>query len=177
MLVLGAAVGALAEGLGRRLGPSASRALVGVVVAVAVASAYPLLGMQLGDRFPGASLARALASTPGCVATDDPSVLIETDLLGRNLDRGCPLVIDPGGYSYDLPQPGAEPVSRARNQAWQAWYLDHLRGAEAVVTVRYTTRYGLSRATAETIRSWPVLTEVGDVVVRRPQPARGPAPD
>jgi alpha-1,2-mannosyltransferase len=171
MLVLGAAVGALVETLRRRVGPTAGRALVGAVVVVAVASAYPVLGMALGDRFPGASLATALASTPGCVAADDPSVLIETDLLRRNLDRGCPLVIDPGGYSYDLAQPG-EPVSRARNQVWQAWYLDHLRRAEAAVTVRYTTRFGLSRATAETIRSWPVLTEVGDVVVRRPQPAR-----
>jgi alpha-1,2-mannosyltransferase len=171
VLVLGSGVGALADLVTRRVGRTAGRALVGLVVVVAVLSAYPLLGLRLGDRFPGASLARVLASTPGCVATDDPTVLVETDLLARNLERGCPLVVDPGGYSYDLAEPGAAQVARARNQAWQAWYLDHLRSADAVVTVRYTTRFGLSRSTAATVRSWPVLAQVGDVVVRRPQPA------
>ncbi|GAA1435630.1 hypothetical protein GCM10009616_33190 [Microlunatus lacustris] len=172
MLVLGAAVGALADTLRRRAGRTVAGALVGVVVVVAVLSTYPLLALRLGDRFPGASLAETLASTPGCVTADDPTVLIETDLLGRNLERGCSLVVDPGGYSYDLVEPGAARVSRARNQAWQAWYLDHLREGDAAITVRYTTRFGLSRATAATIRSWPVLAEVGDVVVRQPQPAR-----
>lgn len=171
MVVLGAAVGTLAEAATRRAGRVVGRVVVAVVVVTALLSAYPLLGLRLGDRFPGASLARALASAPGCVAADDPTVLIETDLLARNLERGCPLVIDPGGYSYDLHGPGGPPVSRARDEVWQAWYLGHLRSADAVVTVRYTTRFGLGRASAETIRSWPVLAEVGRVVVRRPLPA------
>ncbi len=106
------------------------------------------------------------------MAADDPTVLVETDLLARNLERGCLLVVDPGGYSYDLPAPGDAQVPRAHDQVWQAWYLDHLRSAEAVVTGRYTTRFGLSRATAASVRSWPVLVEVGGVVVRRPQPTR-----
>jgi alpha-1,2-mannosyltransferase len=172
MVVLGAAVAALAEAVTRRAGRSAGRVVVAVAVVGALLSAYPLLGLRLGDRFPGASLARALAATPGCLAVDDPSVLIETDLLARNLERGCALVVDPGGYSYDLHGAAGPSVSRARDQVWQAWYLGHLRSGEAAITVRYTTRFGLSRATAATIRSWPVLVEVGDVVVRRPQPAR-----
>lgn len=172
MLVLGAAVGVLADLVRRRAGRAVAAGLVGAVVVVAVLSTYPLLALQLGDRFPGASLARTLASTPGCVTADDPTVLIESDLLRRNLDRGCTLVVDPGGYSYDLAEPGAAQVSRARNRVWQAWYLDHLREGDASITVRYTTSFGLSRATAATIRSWPVLAEVGDVVVRQPQPAR-----
>ena len=172
MLVLGAAVGALSDAARRRAGRATGRAVVGIAVVVAVLSAYPLLNISLGDRFPGASLAGALASTPGCVAADDPTVLIVTDLLGRNLARGCPLAADVGGYSYDLAEPGAEQVSRARNRAWQAWYLAYLRSADAAVTVRYTTEFGLSRSTAATISSWPVLAQVGDVVVRRPQPAR-----
>lgn len=172
MVVLGAAAGALAGAVARGAGPLAGRVVVAAAVALAVASAQPLLGIRLGDPFPGASLSRALAGTPGCVAADDPSVLLETGLLARNLRRGCPLVVDPGGYSYDLHGPGGAPVGRARDEVWQAWYLGHLRSADAVVTVRYTTRFGLSPATAATIRSWPVLAEVGRITVRRPQPPR-----
>ena len=170
-VVLGAAAGTLAAVLTRRAGRGAGRAVVALALAAALLPAAPLLDLRLADRFPGASLARALAPVPGCVAADDPTVLVVTDLLARNLDRGCPLVVDPGGYSYDLHGPGGAGVSRARDEVWQAWYLGHLRSADAVVTVRYTTRFGLSRATDETIRSWPVLAEVGGVVVRRPQPA------
>lgn len=171
LVVLGAAAGALADAVGRRAGRLAGGSVVVVALVAALLSAVPLLGLRLGDRFPGSSLARALAPVPGCVAADDPTVLLETGLLARNLARGCPLVVDPGGYSYDLHGPGGAGVSRSRDPVWQAWYLDHLRSADAVVTVRYTTRFGLSRATAETIRSWPVLAEVGGVVVRRPLPA------
>ncbi len=172
VLVVAAAVGALARTLHERVGRALGAGVVALTVLVAVLSAYPLLGLTLADRFPGASLARALADLPGCVAADDPTVLIETDLIGRNLERGCLVLVDPGGVSYDIAEPGQEQVPRARNTAWQAFYLAYFRAADAVVPVRYTVRFGLSQQTADTVEGWPVVVRVGGVTVRTPQPAR-----
>ena len=39
---------------------------------------------------------------PAASTTDDPIALIETGALQRNFALGCPVVLDPSGYSYDL---------------------------------------------------------------------------
>ena len=153
-------------------GPGAgSRSLALTAVALSVVGMYVLVaapGHPFGHRFPGASLAVVLADVPGCVTTDDPTLLIETNLLRRNLARGCPLVVDLGGYSYHL-QPGASRhVPRTRNGQWQRFTRGYLAGGRASVIVRFDRATGLSAKTRRTIGSWPVVGEVGRYSVRSP---------
>ncbi|SDU83232.1 hypothetical protein SAMN04488544_0651 [Microlunatus sagamiharensis] len=144
-----------------------------VVVAVVVAGllaygAASLPGLTFGSRFPGRSLDRVLAARPGCVTTDDPVLLIETGALGRNLDRRCPVVVDPGGYSYDL-RPGADHhTGRAENAQWQDFLRSHLAAGSTAVVVRFRRQPGLSSRTRATIARWPVLADVGGYLVRTP---------
>jgi alpha-1,2-mannosyltransferase len=164
-LLLGTAVGVL---LGR------SRPWVSVcagAVVVGVLAGYTALSAPtttFGPGFPGRSLGRLLAGTPGCVTTDDPTALVEADLLRRNLARGCPLMADLGGYSYYL-QPGASlQVGRARNEQWQRFTLDYLGSGEATVVVRFRDTVGLSGPTRATIAGWPVIGLAGPWEVRHP---------
>ncbi len=61
-----------------------------------------------------------------CVASDSPAALIETGTLTRDLQRGCPLLLDPTGMSYDdgrgtkVPRPD-DPLYQA---AMERWYGD-----------------------------------------------------
>lgn len=146
------------------------RALAGVLVLAGLVGYTALSAPHttFGPRFPGRSLARLVAGVPGCVTSDDPAALVEAGVLGRNLERGCPLVADLGGYSYYL-RPGADlQVGRARNDQWQQFVLGYLRSGGAAVVVRFDTNVGLSAPTRATIESWPAIGTAGRYVVRRP---------
>lgn len=120
-----------------------------------------------GGTFAGRSMGQVVADVPGCVTTDDPAVLVVAGVLDRNIQRGCPLMVDLGGYSYYL-RPGADlHVSRARNRQWQRYVLDYLRSGEAAVVVRFDNS-ALSRRTRAEVESWPALGSAGPYVVRRP---------
>ena len=149
-------------------------ALLRVVVAVlalAAVGAYAALSAPrtvFGSPFAGRSLASVVAPLGGCVASDDPSALVAADVLDRNIARGCPFVVDLGGYSYHL-EPGASAqTSRARNAQWQRHVLDYLRASDAAVVVRFDGTVGLSRETEATIEAWPELGRAGRYVVRQP---------
>ena len=146
-----------------------------VVVALLAYGAASLPGLTFGSHFPGRSLERVLAQAPGCVTTDDPIALIETGALRRNLDLGCPLVIDPSGYSYDLRPTADRHVSRPRNVQWQGFLTRHLGSGAVTVVVRFRTSAGLSQHTKTVIARWPVLAVVGGYAVQQPAP-RVPAP-
>ncbi|HET9648418.1 MAG TPA: hypothetical protein VFP34_09330 [Microlunatus sp.] len=155
--------------------PSRSVA-IGLVLLIGLSSyvvlAHP--GRSYGHRFPGTSLAAVLGPVPGCITTDDPELLVATDLLRRNLARGCPLVVDLGGYSYDLRPSAAAHRPRTANKQWQHQVVDYLSTGQAAVIVRFVGTPGLSRATVRTIEGWPVIGQVGPYVVRRP-PERRPS--
>ncbi len=68
-----------------------------------------------------------VADRSGCLATNFPMTLIQMDLLQRNLDRGCPLVVDIGGYSYYHVDSGYSDVSRRKNADFQAVILAYYR--------------------------------------------------
>ena len=139
--------------------------------------AAALMSATWGEPFPGRSLATVLEGTPGCVTTDQPVALIETDLLRRNLDRGCPLVVDLGGYSYALPSPKGRHryVVRDRHQPWQRFALEYLASGEATIQLRHQVGKGFTRRTAATVESWPIIARVGPYTVRHPLPLP-PAP-
>ena len=167
VLLVGCAVGRLGGGDGpnRQVGRVVAAALSVVVVALACAS---LPAVDAGSRFPGRSLERVLAPVPGCVTTDDPIALIETGALQRNLDRGCPVVADLSGYSWDLRPLAPEHVSREQDVQWQHLAVQHLASGGASVVVRFRRSPGLSAATRATIDRWPLLGIAGPYEVHRP---------
>jgi hypothetical protein len=146
------------------------RALVAGVLGVGMAVwAAPGLADRWGRAFPAAELRTAAQASDGCVATDDPSTLVLLDVLGRDVARGCPYVIDLGGTSYHSPL--IAPGPRNRNQGWQRFAMSYLRDADAVIIVRFRSNFGFDRATAAEVQSWPVVARAGRYQLRAPQPA------
>jgi hypothetical protein len=148
-----------------------NRVVAAAMGAVLVGSGLVVATQSFGMPFPGRTLAAGVAADAGCVTTDDPTVLIESDLLRRNLERGCPLVLDLGGYSYDLPTDNGIPsLTRASDRAWQRYALAYLRSGVVAVNVRFRRGVGFSPRTAWTIDQWPVLGRAGRYPLLRPLP-------
>jgi hypothetical protein len=152
--------------------PSPNRIRAGLVAAVCLlallGSVAQLTRAEFGTRFPGRQMASVVAPLPGCITSDDASTLIAMNVLTRNVRRGCPLMLDLGGYSYDLRPPGRWPVPRAQNPLWQRHALAHLRTGSATIVVRFSTRFGFSDATAREIARWPVIHRIGRYRLRQP---------
>jgi hypothetical protein len=169
VLVLG---GGLAVGLQKaeRIRSWLRPALATVAAVAVLFSALPLTQLRLGRPFPGRTAAAIVAGVPGCVVTDYPMTLIQMNLLGRNLQRGCRFVIDLGGSSYHLAAGPVKEKPRAHNPVWQAYALEYLRTGDAAVIARFSPGVGFSRETAKVVFSWPELGRAGKFVIRRPQP-------
>lgn len=143
---------------------------LGVVAVVALGLlvacyAAPTFSARYGEPFPGSRLALAIPRAPGCVTTDDPTTLIEVDVLRRNLDRGCPLVIDLGGYSYD--DASGTGVARAHNVVWQRFAVAYLETGSVVLLSRFSASQGFSPDTARLVEHWRVLQRVGRYTIRQ----------
>lgn len=165
-LVIGSAAGQVARSIRRPVVGAAAG-----VVLLAVLTSYAQVELQLpfGQPFPTTALAPTVA-TVRCVTTDNPISLIELDVISRNIDRRCPFVADLGGYSYDMQPHRPAFVARRANVAWQSAAVDYLRSGGAAILMRFSSSSGFSRASAATVRSWPVIVKAGDVTVRRPRP-------
>lgn len=166
-LSIGSAAAVLSKHLWRR--PWARWVAPAMLLAVLTGYAAPLVTLHLGSAFPGRALAVA-ARTKGCVTTDDPTNLIELNLLSRNIMRGCPVMIDLGGYTYDLRVGGRE-VGRRHSLAWQRVAMDYLSSGSTTILSRLATpRYNaFNTASRREIRRWPQLVHVGQTTVRRPR--------
>lgn len=160
-LAVGGATGAVLAWTGSTRSGFWVRWLLGPAIVLGLlVHAAPLWRWNVGNySFPGPALAAGIANQPGCVATDNPMALIQMNLLQRNLDRGCQLVVDLGGYSYYQVDSPFSDVSRRKNEDFQAMALGYYRSGDAVITVRFSTRSGYTKATANTIAGWPVITE------------------
>jgi alpha-1,2-mannosyltransferase len=161
-IMVGAAAGTLI-GVARSIG--ARGLIASLLVAGLAVVAVPILSASFGRPFPAAPIAKR-APLGGCVTTDDPTTLIQTDLLQRNFQRGCKLVVDLGGYSYDI-QPGTV-VPRSRNSPWQRFAIDYLRSGSAVIVMRFNRGFGFSAHSVSVVQGWPVLLRAGHVVLRSP---------
>ena len=160
-------VGAAAVAL---IGVARSTGTRGLIASLPVAGlavvAMPILSASFGRPFPAAPIAKRATPLGGCVTTDDARTLIQTDLLQRNFQRACRLVVDLGGYSYDI-HPGTA-VPRSRNRPWQRFAIDYLRSGSAVIVVRFNCGFGFSAHSASVVQRWPVLLRAGHVVLRSP---------
>lgn len=101
--------------------------------------------------FPAAEV-RSHLPVDGCVRADSPALLALTDVLSRDLARGCELPVDLSGYAYDVgsKDSAGNPVPRARNAAWQREALRYLTSGSATLLVR-SIGNGFDEATTRTL--------------------------
>ena len=94
-----------------------------------VASAVRPIGNRL-------SLGRLDAALAGerCVTADSPTLLIETGALARDLQHGCPLMLDPTGVSYDVGRMTLLP--RRADAAYQAAMAAYYGTSDAALFAR-----------------------------------------
>jgi len=159
-LIVGVAVARVTPTLLRR---TLGRPLLGGVALVAVVGfALPGLLHSQGTRFPGPPMRGAAARVHGCVTADDPTALVELNVLTSDLDRGCLLWPDVTGWTYDTADVrthSGKEQSRPENTVWQRLVLGYLKSGSAVILARPDT--GLSQATKASIDAGPVLAHAG----------------
>ena len=166
-IVCGAGLQRLADLPPLRSRTGLRRGLIGAALAaLALPAAFAAINSE-GQRFPARDFGAALAGSQECVTADDPSALILTDSVGRNIRRGCPLVIDLGGYSHDLGR--TDEARRRANDAFQALALSYLGSGDRAILTRFTTDDGWSKATDRAIRRWPAVAQSGQQSVRVPR--------
>lgn len=169
-LVFGVTVGKVATVVSQRHPRPApwGRVLTSAAVLASLAFNAPGLLHPIGTPFPAQALRPAAARVGGCVQTDDPTVIVELNVLTPNLRRGCRVWPDVTGWTYDTANVRASnghPLSRPRNPIWQHIVLTYLRSGSAVVLARPGT--GLANRTRARLTAGPVLASVGQYVLRR----------
>jgi alpha-1,2-mannosyltransferase len=168
-LCVGAAGYRLIRGLGRPL-PRRRRPLIAITVSLLGAIALlgcaaPLRQHTFHTAFASPQLVAAVATLPGCVTSDDVSILIRLNVLGRNLDRGCRLVVDYGGYAHDPP---GLPADVRNTPQWQAGLLAYLSEGSGAFHVRNHGRGSGAEYGARVWQTWPVIEQDGRFTLRRP---------
>ncbi|GAA2752710.1 hypothetical protein [Amnibacterium kyonggiense] len=148
----------------RRVRPTPVRGALAAVVAVVV-----LLGGLATDhveegRAVPPQFARAVRAVGGCVTTDDPTLLVVTDVLTRDLSEPrCTVWPDVSGWTYDRyaeKDAHGRPVSRADNARWQRAVVAYLEAGHATVLVRPVAT-GLTVASRRHIYHQPLVLRVG----------------
>jgi alpha-1,2-mannosyltransferase len=161
-LLVGVTAGVLAKGSRR----AAWRSALAVVALVAVTlDVVALSRIRSGDPVP-AELAGPVRTAPGCLTSDDPNNLLALGVVGRNVERGCALVVDLGGHSHDLSR--GQELPRSRNAAWQRLVVDYLGRGHYTLATRFGPGRGYSKVTVSTIESWPVRVRVESHDLREP---------
>jgi alpha-1,2-mannosyltransferase len=141
---------------------------VGVVATAALfVYATGWAGVTYNRRLPDQFRALAIAG-PGCITADDPTALVATDTLSRNVSRGCQFIADFGGHSHDMAAAAGAHVPRNDNQAFQRFALDHLRSGSVTILIRYSGGRGFNKQTTALLEQWPLLARSGRYQVRQP---------
>lgn len=122
---------------------------------------------SVGTPFPAQSVARTVSSSR-CVTADSPDVLILTDVLQRDRRRGCRVLVDLSGLSYDgdaMPlRTDGTPVARTLNPAWQRDLTGYLFSGDALFLTR-TASDGFSPESLQRLDALPVLRRGGGFVL------------
>jgi alpha-1,2-mannosyltransferase len=106
------------------------------LVVLAVLGAHVVTQAEGRRPPPESAMADALAGAR-CVAADSAGALVAADVLSRDLQNGCPVVVDVTGLTYDQ-DPGdltSGPTASARRHdpEWQRAVDRYLTGAEAAL--------------------------------------------
>lgn len=167
-ILIGSATVELGRLAGRIPAPGATllRAALTVIVMVGLtAMAYPQANLHSDHRMPVKRLKRVL-NVPGCVTFDTPSPALSLGLVGRDLDRGCPLVVDLGGVGDQLSARAG--TSRSHNPAWQRFTLHYLRSGHIAILYRVHQGLGVAPATRRRLDSWPEVAHTHGLEVCNP---------
>ena len=175
LLVVGAAAQVVQQAVAGRAGSRVAGGVVAVAgtAVVLAAGAYALTYVK--KDFTAAAEVTPRLQGFHCVASDSPGVLISTDVLTRDLDRGCRMVFDVDGSVYAVSD-GANPDrltagQRRRGSAqYQAVLADYFDSADGLVM----HRLGADSLYPEVLReigARPLVWSGGSTSVR------GPAPD
>ena len=114
----------------------------------------------VGRTFPAVAL-RSAVSHARCVTADSVGALVQLDVFGRDLRRGCPVVLDTGGLTHDrdaLVRAGLQ-VPRRYDAAWQRDMRSYLLSRRAVLVRRGLD--GFDRLTRRDIRRAGVVMTDG----------------
>lgn len=168
-LIGGAAVGRLpgllTDHVRRRRALAIVFTLLAVSGAVLVNARHDL--SKSGQRPPN-GLFSAMQQVHGCVVADDPTLLAVANTLTRDLARGCDVVPDLSGISYDYGKrlgPDGQPIERGKNVYFQTIAANYLRSGSAYIRTRGGA-YNFSGAREALLRSGPVLYHSGGYTLR-----------
>ncbi|MGN6742530.1 MAG: glycosyltransferase family 87 protein [Amnibacterium sp.] len=163
-LVVGCTAGRLVRPLPRRTW----RVAATVAVLVLVAALNLRHDLKPADQtVPVQGLQAAARSVPGCIYSDEPTLLAVMDVLSRDLDRGCAVQPDMSGISFDPAghPPGQPRIPRTKNPVYQAEVIRYLRSGSAFIAVRAGA--ALSDATKRELARNAILFADGPYVLRR----------
>ena len=116
----------------------------------------------VGRAFPDVAL-RAAVTHARCVTADSVGALVALDVFGRDLHRGCRLVLDVGGLSHDrdaVPSADGRQAGKRTDLAWQRDVSASLESGNAQVLVRGSLD-GFDRATLRRLGRPRVLIDAG----------------
>jgi hypothetical protein len=139
------------------------------MMAVVAALNLPTVLAGYGDKIPMAALAARAHEVDGCVLADDPTILAATNLLTRDLEQGCPLIVDVTGLTYGPDQEllaDGRSVVRWHNQRYQSHLVRYLTSGSAVILGRPDT--ALTRASYLEITKGDILHRQPGIVRRTP---------
>ena len=140
---------------------SAARARRPALMAVGVGLAWLVTvdaETSVGVALPTAELSRLTASSH-CVTADSPVDLVLLDVLSRDLARGCRVMVDVSGLTYDRDSASAQAAGRLprrRNRAWQHDLRAYLLSGDTTLLSRPHAD-GLSAHTLRVIDGLTVL--------------------
>ncbi|MGV8909437.1 MAG: hypothetical protein ACOH1Y_10680 [Propionicimonas sp.] len=162
-IVLGSVVTVAPQSGGRRRWWGAL-AVLPVVLAWGTAQDLHVVQGSTGLAVQFAALRDPVVAAGGCVTSDDPEPLIELDVFGRNIARGCPVWIDLTGHSYVDEAAG---LVRIQNPVFQHQAITYLASGEVAIIGREDTSRYLDAANRKLVNSWPVLARTGSYTVHR----------
>lgn len=142
-----------------------------VAVSCLALALLPIVGPvhRQGRRLPTARVAEAVGAVR-CVRADSSAALVATNLLTRDLRRGCPLALDVTGVTYDvdssLLHDGRPGAARRADPAWQRFLGSYVTGANAFLVVQAHAD-GFGPGVRAVFRSQQVLLSVRHLTVYR----------
>lgn len=154
---------AVAMAIGSLAGVPKRAALGAFAVVLALVAVVSLHGT--GQKIPLTSSLPDL-SQAGCVTADSPLLLINTGAHRRNLERGCPLLLNPGGLSniINAQKPGPN-IPRIQLAEYQQAMRDFYSSGDAAMFVRLKEDQLSSETWAHLQSELPVKQTVGPVTV------------
>ena len=165
MLVVGSAVGIVWVGVGSR--PHGTAVAIRTVLAVCVVAAAMTTGYRAlrapVDLKPKVVTVAEATNNAQCVGSDSAGVLLLANVLSRNIDRGCPTVIDFDGLIYTFDD-GNNPnrLSSTKRRRASAAYQQAMRdyfAANDVLLIHRPTADAFDQQTRKYLHSRPLLSK------------------